>query len=173
MGMRRIFRHLHPGPSLSELKEFARRGKINPDAPVSARAQATVDVSAEDAWKVISEAGRWHNWHPAVRALESDAHVASCGPFAWKSNGLTVKSEVVLVEKNSAICWVGTAMGTKAVHAWRLKELGPKQTLIETEESMDGPLISVLYSRTKLEGFLVQWLNCLKAECERGGSRPM
>ena len=164
---RMILRHLHPGPSINALKEFAGRGIINPHAPVSAKAEATIAAPAQDVWRVISDAASWHNWHPAVRVLDPATQLSSCGQFVWKSNGFTVRSEVVWVEENREVCWVGKAMGTKAVHAWRLRELGPDLTLIQTEESMDGSLINFIYSRTKLKEFLVQWLKYLKTECER------
>jgi hypothetical protein len=99
--------------------------------------------------------------------IESPATLQQGARFTWKSNGVKVKSELAKVEPATILAWTGEAMGARAIHVWRLREAADGQTQVETEESMDGFLISMIYSPAKLNDFLGAWVMNLKREAEK------
>jgi hypothetical protein len=87
--------------------------------------------------------------------------------FQFKSGGLTITATIQVVEPNQQIGWTGRASGTQASHVWRLTPR-PNGTLLTTEESMEGWLVSLLkFIMPKfLERSLDTWLQSLKGKAE-------
>jgi hypothetical protein len=155
------------GPSLDALKGHAAAERINRKAPVQAKAEIVIDAPREKVWRTLVHVGGWHRWHPSLRAVEPDTQLAGQTTFKWTNGGTTVTSQVVTLREGEAASWVGSARGAKAIHVWRLTEMSPTSTLVETEESMDGFMIRMFFGPAKLRKFLTTWLSHLKAECER------
>jgi uncharacterized protein YndB with AHSA1/START domain len=162
-----IFLLMFTGPSLDALKRHAAAERINGEAPVQAKAEIVIEATREKVWQTLAHPAGWGRWHPAIRAVDPGVQLAEQTSFKWSNGGTVVTSHVVTRREGEALSWVGSARGAKAVHVWRLSELSPTSTLVQTEESMDGFLIQVFFGRAKLQQFLTTWLAHLKAECER------
>ena len=85
-----------------------------------------------------------------------------------KSGGSWITSTIETFEPSQAIGWRGEATGTHAIHVWRLTADGGA-TRVETEESMDGWLVSLLRGpvRKILRRGVDSALHSLKTEAER------
>ncbi len=120
-------------------------------------------------WDVLTGFERWPSWNPDVKSMQAPASVAPGSSFTWKAGGATIRSTIQEVERPRRIAWTGRAVGTRAVHVWRLT---PRDgtTVVTTEESFAGWLPRVLRPRMQrtLEHGLEQGLRHLKAEAERG-----
>ena len=68
---------------------------------------------------------------------------------------------------NEQFAWTGTASVAKAVHVWRLQRLPNDQTLVRTDESMEGFLLTLFYSSKKLQEGDQRWLDRLKEAAEK------
>jgi uncharacterized protein YndB with AHSA1/START domain len=158
---------LSTGPSLEVLKGVAAHEDINREAPVQAKVSIVINAPREKVWQTLSRPEHWHNWLPSIRSVGPVTHLKEQGVFSWKNGSMTITSEVVRVRHERAACWVGHAMGAKAVHCWRLEDVSSTSTLVETEESMDGLLIGWFFGPAKLHALLTMWLQHLKAECEK------
>jgi uncharacterized protein YndB with AHSA1/START domain len=154
-------------PSMDTLKAFAGREEVNHDAPVRAKVSIVIEAPRDTVWRTLARLEHWHLWMPSIRALAPATHLKEQDAFSWRSRGMTVTSEVVRVRDGHAAAWVGRGLGARAVHVWRLTELSPTTTRVETEESMDGALIKWLFGSAKLHDFLMLWLQHLKAACEK------
>ena len=58
-------------------------------------------------------------------------------------------------------------MGANAIHVWHLETRGANRTLVNTNESMNGIMLKVLYSSKELEESQHAWLKALKRVSEK------
>ncbi len=87
--------------------------------------------------------------------------------FRWTTGGIEIHSEVHLYEPGRRLSWTGTALGAKAIHVWELVPEDGGRTLVKVSESMDGPLMGLLFPSAKLRETDLAWLMDLKEAAER------
>jgi hypothetical protein len=126
-----------------------------------------IHATPSTVWTTLSEIGRWPDWHKAVRSAKATGQLAPGVEFEWDNDGTTVTSRLALARAPEVLAWTGSAWGAKAVHVWRLAPQAGGATRVTVEETMDGPLISLLFPQKKLDEAVVVWLADLKAEAER------
>jgi hypothetical protein len=90
--------------------------------------------------------------------------------FSWTTGGTHIKSRLALVQPYDQFAWTGTTFGATAIHVWKLSRLADGHTIVRTDESMHGFLLSLFYSSKKLEETDQRWLDRLKLAAESGGS---
>jgi hypothetical protein len=141
--------------------------EINHQAPLVARREIFIQASPEIVWKIHTAVNDWCQWHPGIDSAKLEGPLATGSSFQWKSGGLTITSTVQIVEPNQQIGWTGKALGTRARHIWMLRGHNDG-TILTTEESMEGWLISILkfIMPNFLERSLDTWLQSLKIEAE-------
>ena len=153
------------GPSSSSLANLASRGKIDRSAPVSTHLQVVIDAPPATVWHLLVDAPAWPSWQKQVTDVNPAQALAPHSRFDWKTGGTTVHSQVRLWEPEQRLVWTGNVLTLKAINSWRLSQQG-SQTLVTTDESMDGPLITFLFPSSKLAQADQAWLTSLKQAAE-------
>lgn len=141
--------------------------EINHQAPLVAQREIFIQASPEVVWKIHTDINNWGQWQPGIDMAKLEGPLATGSIFQWKSGGLTITSTIQIVESNQQIGWTGKALGTRASHIWMLKGYNDG-TMLTTEESMEGWLISILklIMPKFLEESLDTWLQSLKSKAE-------
>ena len=141
--------------------------EINPRAPLVARKEIFIQASPEAVWKIQTDIGAWKEWQPDISKSQIDGELVPGSVFRWMSGGIAVTSTLQGVVPQQRIAWTGKALGSRARHIW-IFESQNGGTLVTTEESMEGWLISIL--KPLMPGFLDKsldvWLKTLKNKAE-------
>jgi len=157
------------GASISD-EELARRGKIREDAPVKASLEITIHAPTEKVWLLLTDVRGWPKWQTDISTAEMTGPLQVGTTFSWTTGGTHIKSRVALVQPCTQFAWTGSAFGATAIHLWKLSRLADDQTIVKTDESMHGFLLTLFYSSRKLEETDQRWLDRLKLAAESGGS---
>jgi uncharacterized protein YndB with AHSA1/START domain len=142
--------------------------EINRQAPLATHKQMFIPAPPEVVWQIQTDIDEWPQWQAGIDEARLEGPLAAGSTFQWKSGGLTVTSTIQEVEPQRRIGWTGKALGTRARHIWTF-EGQDGGTLLATEESMEGWLVSVLklFMPGFLEDSLDTWLQSLTLEAER------
>ena len=154
------------GASDSQLEQLAQNGKIQDNAPVKASSEITISAKPERVWALLSDVNSWPTWQKDITKAQMRGPLQPGTEFTWTS-GTQIRSRLALVQPPQALAWTGQAYKAKAIHVWKLEALPNGQTLVTTNESMDGFMLSVFYSSKKLKESQERWLGSLKAAAER------
>ena len=108
---RRLF---YTGPSTDVLYEdYARRGRIDDLAPISARCETIIDAPTERVWELLSQPQRWEQFASEVRDVRLDDGVVEGGRFTWRNGKTKLSSRFALVNPGRELTWTGTALGSQ------------------------------------------------------------
>ncbi len=137
-----------------------------PGAPIEGSQTVTMRAPIDRVWRIQTDVDRWETWYDYLRSARL------VGPFAQGatlSYGGFPKHNLIIakVDNPRLVMIYGTYMGFSAVTKWELKPLSQTQTQVTFSESSVGFLLSVLYSKDKLDEHLARWLEKLKAEAEK------
>ncbi|WP_069814594.1 SRPBCC family protein [Streptomyces sp. TP-A0874] len=166
------------GPPLGELRrDYALRGRTDPDAPVRAAAEERIDAPVERVWELLAGLSGWPAWNPSIKSVAVVGEESADGPtatpvacgtgFTWVNNGMRIRSQIAVAEPCRELSWTGVTLGIRAVHRNTFEELPDGGTMVRSEESMSAPLLALLFSSGKLERELSTLLGRLKAAAER------
>lgn len=153
---------------MEELNKLAQAGKINQNASLRDRQAVIINGNIEIVWDTLYNINNWPKWHNKIQFVESN-EIKEGSSFKWKINGSKINSTIQKIKKNELLTWTGEFLGLKAIHVWKLEETEGNQTIVTTEESMQGFLTLFLAHQT-LHDTLTYWLKKLKEECESGRS---
>lgn len=141
--------------------------RINHQSPLIAHQEILIQAPPEVVWKTHTDINAWSQWQPGITTSNLADPLAVGSIFQFQSGGLTITATIQVVEPNQQIGWTGRALGTQARHVWLLT---PHQngTLLTTDESMEGWLVSLLkfIMPRFLERSLDTWLQSLKSKAE-------
>ncbi len=154
------------GPSIETIHQSVTEGKINQDGSVVGTEQIEINAPAEKVWHILTDIDNWKTWMPNVTASKKDGALAVDTQFDWTNNGTDIHSTIGVVETNKMIGWSGTASIAKAAHIWHLQEQDGK-TIVRTEESFDGFMISLFFGKEEMSAALTEWLRQLKKKAEQ------
>ncbi len=154
-------------PSQKLLDEMASSGAIQENAPVKTSLEITIDAPRERVWNLLTDVKDWPSWEHDVTGTKISGLPTSGTAFVWTTSGANIQSRLALVVPENAFAWTGKSYGIHVIQQWKLQQLPGDRTLVRTEESADGPLITVFYSSKKLEASDQRWLNDLKKASER------
>jgi uncharacterized protein YndB with AHSA1/START domain len=141
---------------------------INPRAPLVARRQVFIQASPEAVWNIQTDIDGWRDWQPDIARSKLDGALVTGCVFRWTSGGFPVTSTVHEVELHRRLAWTGRAFGSRARHVWGFTPQNGG-TLVTTEESMEGWLITLLKPLMPrfLDKSLDVWMKSLKEKAER------
>ena len=151
--------------SSSRQKDLASEGKVDSTGQAVAADSIQIKAPIESVWNIFINSKDWPNWNKAIKTVESNGKLEAGRRFKWGPTFPKINSEVILFAPRGEIIWIGTMMGTRAIHKWEFKSDG-KETKISTEESLKGGALSWLFGRKKLKSSLTNWLISLKAKSE-------
>lgn len=159
---------LYRGPTLQTLHEqYAKQGRIDERAPVSAASSIDIDAAPEQVWQVLSCVDAWPTVDPAISQVQLPEGVAVDAAFSWTNGGARIRSRFAVVEQCRELTWTGVSFGARAVHRHLLHRIDDGTTRLASQESMAGPFLSLFYSRTKLVHGLAAWLSAIKTAAEQ------
>ena len=142
--------------------------EINTKAPLVARKEIFVQTSPEVVWTIQTNINGWKDWQPDISRSKLDGDLKVGSVFQWTSGGFAVTSTLQEVEVRRRIAWTGKAFGSYARHVWMFKAQNGG-TLVTTEESMEGWLISLLKPLMPdfLDKSLDVWIKNLKIKASQ------
>ena len=116
---------------------------INEQAPAVARESERIEAAPDVVFSTLADLASWPTWQEAVSSVKADGPATPGSTFRWRSGGVGITSTVELFAPATALGWRGSSIGTRAIHVWRFRP-EDEGTLVETEESMEGWLVSLL-----------------------------
>jgi uncharacterized protein YndB with AHSA1/START domain len=141
--------------------------EVNPKAPLVSRKEIFIQASVEDVWKIQTNINGWKEWQTDISKSQLNGALMAGSVFKWTSGGFAVTSTLQEVVPQQRISWSGKSFGSTARHVWMFKPQNGG-TLVITEESMEGWLISLL--KPFMPGFLDKslevWTKNLKKKAE-------
>lgn len=143
--------------------------KIDKSYLISSSKNVTINAPIDTVWKIQTDINNWKKWHSDITESDLNGGLKVGSVFLWESSGFDITSKVTGIEKHKKIEWVGYAFGAHVKHDWLFKKITPTKTLVTTNESMNGWLVS-LFTGTmeeKLNTSLEKWLQQLKMESEK------
>ncbi|MBD2231720.1 SRPBCC domain-containing protein [Phormidium tenue] len=145
---------------------------INPNAPVSARHQITINAPIETVWQLLTDIDQWPTWNSNISAATLAGPMQPGSTFRWKANGTGIFSTLQAVEPHRYLSWTGKVIGTRAIHTWALEPLGDT-VVVTTAESFEGWLVQLTKDmmQSTLDTSLVAWLTDLKRQAEQSRDR--
>lgn len=153
------------GAGMSD-EELARSGRVRENAPVKASLELTIHAPVERVWGLLTDVTNWPKWQADISASKIAGPLEDGTAFSWTTGGTRIESRITIVQPYEQFAWTGRAHWVRAIHVWKLQRLSDDQTLVKTEESMDGFLLTLFYSSKKLEQTDQRWLDRLKLAAE-------
>jgi hypothetical protein len=158
---------LYTGPPLPVLhQEYAKKGRIDDEAPVTTTYEVDIDAPCERVWQLLANPLGWGTFDPAIHDVHIDGQVTADTSFTWANGRAQMKSRFAVVDPGRELTWTGSSMGFKVVHRHLLSAARDGGTRVRCEESMAGPLLVLFYNQAKLHGALETWLTALKTAAE-------
>jgi hypothetical protein len=152
-------------PSLVQYKEIGASGSIDTVADVRGFASVEIHASKQKVWEALVRAKEWPEWHGEIKSVSVDGALIAGKNFIWGPTFPKIKSEVVLCDPEKTLLWVGTMLHFKAIHSWKLEERDGI-TILSTEESLHGAMVTWIFGQRKLNDNLKVWLLLLKNRAE-------
>lgn len=142
--------------------------EINENAVLKTSKEIEILAPVEKVWSIQTNIDMWHEWQPDISESKLASSLESGATFVWKSGGFKLISTIGKVSENSFLGCNGRGLGASAIHIWEFKQMENGNTLVRTEESMDGWLVRLLKGMMdkKLNESLDTWLNSLKQVAE-------
>jgi hypothetical protein len=158
-------------PSLARYRELGSEGRIDTTASVIAKASIEIHATPREAWDILTHARAWPEWNKEIKSVDVSGNrepgtLDSGTAFIWGPASPRIRSQVVRADSGRELVWVGTMMHIKAIHRWRIRQ-HQERIIVETEESLEGFGVSILYGRKKLRRNLESWLLGFKKRAER------
>jgi len=140
---------------------------VTSDAPVVERGSVRIAADASIVWNLISDIDGWPRWNPDVSSASLAGPLRPGSTFRWKAGPGTITSTLLEVDAPRRIAWRGTTLGIRAVHIWAISPTDDG-TLLETEESWEGLLVSVFRRsmRKSLGGAIARGLEAVRVAAE-------
>ena len=136
-------------------------------ALIKATHHITIKAPIEKIWDLLINVNQWPERFGHVQSANMNGQFVEGNSFQWKSGGVKIVSTIEKADEYKEIFWTGKAIGVRAEHRWVFTEK-EGVVLLETEETMEGWLISLMKGmmKKKLDETLVSWLEDVKRVCE-------
>ncbi|MGI5238376.1 SRPBCC family protein [Dactylosporangium sp. CA-139066] len=142
-------------------REYALQGRIDAAAPVTSESSIVIDAPPQRVWAVLADLRSWPEWSPKRRVLRL-GEMAPGVSFRWKLGAVAVNSTFAVVEPGRELTWSGVVAGYKAVDQQVLEPLPGGRTRVTMRESLDGPLVRVLFGAKRLRAGHEEYLRELQ-----------
>lgn len=143
---------------------LAESGRINTEASIRDSQSIIINAPIEKIWKILADISKWPEWNPSIRSIKLEAFEVGKS-FKWNINGANVTSIIRSINAPEMLTWTGSSTGFKSIHVWKLETAESNQTIVSTEESLQG-IMTLFHSHQKLHSTLVEWLERLKETAE-------
>ncbi len=147
------------------LINLAQEGKINQNASLRDSQSVIINASQEDVWNLLVDMDKWPTWNPDIQSVSVDK-VEEGSTFTWKAGGTKIRSKIRKLDAPNEIAWTGRVLWIKAIHVWKFEKTEDYQTIVSSQESMQGFLLPIFISHYRLHSMLTNWLARLKEVAE-------
>jgi polyketide cyclase/dehydrase/lipid transport protein len=134
------------------------------DAPVKASLEAVIQATPEKVWSILTDINHWPKWQTNLTESHIEGPLQSGTKFTWRTG--SIRKLLLCTSISSYPRPAGLSM-PMPFHIWRLQPLPNNTTLVKTDESMSGSLLTLFYSSKDLQESDRFWLDCLERESER------
>ncbi len=135
----------------------------------------TIPRPPQRVWAVFEDLPAWPKWNPVTPSARwltegqwrRGARMAIT--LRLRNKRMTFRPEVVAVEPNHRVTWVGRGFGVTGRHSFTFEAEG-SGTRVTTTETFSGPLLFLyrfMMPPARIRAMFVQWLDALRAEAER------
>ncbi len=152
--------------SNDQQNQLAHRGAIEENAPIQDTAEILISASPEKVWKLLTNVHNWPQWQKDISSTDAPNQIQEGTNFTWVTGGSAIHSHIALLEPETRFAWTGTVATAHAIHVWQLCVMPDGKTLITTRESMNGFMLTLLYSSSTLKQSHRHWLDALRTAAE-------
>ncbi len=141
---------------------------INHNAPVYNQKSISVTADADQVWSTLIDVNNWPRWNPDIHAAHINGEFKVGTSIVSRVKKFLLRAWVQNVSEKRSMVLSGEILGRRIVQRWEIQELEGK-TLINTEESVDGPLAYFAKRSVKKshEQLLDHWLSNLARTVQR------
>ena len=83
----------------------------NTKAPVQSIKTITIQTTPEKVWTILSDVNKLETWESDNKSPVLKGDFKAGNSFTWKSNGLSIRSDIKIAEPFSKIAWSGPSSG--------------------------------------------------------------
>ncbi|HEU5023574.1 MAG TPA: SRPBCC family protein [Spirillospora sp.] len=153
-------------PTLATLHdEYALRGRIDEEASVVSASSVLIDASPARIWDVLADLRGWEGWATDFRLRALDA-VEPGREFRWAQKGVPLRSRFAVVAPGRELSWTGSMLGLYRAVDRMVLAVENGRTRVTLQESLDGPLVRLVYGEDKLRAGHEARLAALKDHIE-------
>jgi uncharacterized protein YndB with AHSA1/START domain len=99
----------YAGPPLRVLhEEYAKNGRIDHQAPVTATEEVVIRAPRERVWQLLASPLGWAEVDPGIRGVRLHGPVAAGTAFTWVNGRARMKSRFAVVDPGRELSWTGT-----------------------------------------------------------------
>jgi len=141
----------------------------NTNAPVQSIKTITIHADTKKVYQILIDVNKWESWESDLKSPLMKGDFKPGNSFTWKSNGLSIRSNIKVADPYSKIVWSGPALGIFAIHTWTFTPLAGGFTRVDVKESFQGWLVNLMTHKLQigLDASLDKWLLSLKLTAER------
>lgn len=133
--------------------------------PLTSSSSVVIDAPVAAVWATVADIRSWPTWYRDFEIKEL-TEVAPGGTLRWKLRGAPIRSRFAVVAPERELTWHGRMFGYQAVDRHVLEPTDGGRTTVTLSESLTGPLVTLLYSETRLRASHEAWLTALKTFVE-------
>ena len=130
-------------------------------APVTSESSVVIDAAPAAVWAVLADLRSWPEWSPKRRVLRL-GEMEPGETFRWRLGAVRIASTFAVVAPGRELTWSGIVAGYKAVDQQVLEALPGGRTKVTMRESLDGPLVRLLFGPARLRAAHEEYLRDLQ-----------
>ncbi len=160
----------YSGPPFEVLhEEYARKGKIDENAPVKASASISIHAPVEQVWELLINLPGWPEIDPNTSDVRLEGDIEVDTFFRFKLYNFPIRAKIAVINPPRELHWTGVSLWFKAVDLHTLEPAGNGRTRLSIAESFAGVLAIPVLSSERLKAQHEKWLVAFKREAEGGG----
>lgn len=162
--LKQLFYH---GPSFAVLhEEYAKKGRIDDQAPIRTSGAITIDAPIERVWNLLADLPAWPAIDPSFRNVRLESTVAVDARFRFVLNNFPISAQFAVVNPCRQLSWTGLSLWFKAVDLHILEPAPGGGTRLFVAESLSGVLATLFISSARLKAQHDRWLRGFKQAAE-------
>ncbi len=145
---------------MKELIQLASEGKINNRASIRDSQPIIIQAPVKKVWDYLANPVNWSNTKDAVTTAAKPGDT-----FSYHRHGQNFKGTFHLCVEWRELSWTAKTTGLKLIHCWHLEATESNQTIVTSEESLQG-IRTLIISHEKFHKSLINWLEKIRQSTE-------
>jgi hypothetical protein len=143
---------------MKELIKLASEGKINNRASIRDSQAIIIQAPVKKVWDYLADTSNWPNTKNSFTTP-----VKPDNTFSYYRHGQTFKGTFHLCVESRELSWTAKTTGLKLIHCWHLEAPESNQTIVTSEESLQG-IRTLTISHEKFHKSLIKWIENIRQE---------